>query len=108
MFEHVFDLGSLHSRVNRHCNCTGEEAGKIRDRYLGAIEHVYCDPVAGLGAARDEATREALRLAIELRVGDQPVFQIKSGLVWNATSGIAQQGCKGHDQLLQVWRARMR
>jgi hypothetical protein len=58
-------------------------------------------PVAGLGAASDEPTREALSLAIELRIGKHPVLHIESGLVWNATCGIAQQGCEGHNGLLQ-------
>src|SRR6516165_6810215 len=40
VFEHVLDLSSLHSRVNRHCNCAGKETGEIRDRNLGAIVQV--------------------------------------------------------------------
>src|SRR6516165_5362306 len=103
MLKHVFDFRTLHSRVNRHCNCAGEETGKIRDRNLGTILHVYCDPVARFGPASDKPTRETLCLAIELRIGEYPVLDIESRLVWNAACSIAQQRCEGHEgHLLQI------
>src|SRR5215467_7267961 len=102
VFEHVLDLSSLHSGVNRHCNHTGEEAAKICDRNLGTIVHVYCDAIARFEVASDESRREALCLGIELCIGKHSVFQTVSGLVGKTTCGIAQQEREGHTGLLQI------
>src|SRR5258708_1409588 len=75
MREHVFDFGTFHSRVDRHRDRAGVEAGEVADGKLGTVVHVQGHAVARADAGSDKRQRATLRFPIELQVAQRPAVE---------------------------------
>src|SRR5215472_2260031 len=58
MLDHVFDLRSLHSRIDWDCNRTGVETGEVGDREVETVVHGQGQWISGAYAGGHEFVRE--------------------------------------------------